>query len=214
MSTSLSDYLTQVQRLLHDANNVFWSQAELIDYINSARGRVVRDTGALRTLQMGNVTANVESYTFSQTLLPNGNVTMDILNINLFWGNTRVPLYYQAWTDFNAQMRFWQNYKGRPVSFSLYGPQTFYVGPSPDQSYDFEADTVIDPAPLVNLTDIDAIPDPWTHPVKYYAAYLAKYKEQSYGESQIYMQQYRQQIQSVLSGTMTRRLFSPYITRG
>lgn len=174
MATTLSTYLTEVQRLLHDANNNFWSQSELIDYINSARNRTVRDTGALRTLQNGNVTANVESYTFNQTFNPNGNITMDVLNINLFWGNTRVPLYYMPWTDFNAQLRFWQNYKGRPVAFSLYGPQTFYVGPFPDQSYDFEADTVIEPAPLVNTTDVDNIPDPWTVPIPYYAAYLAK----------------------------------------
>lgn len=213
MATFLSDYLTQVERILHDANNVFWSQAELIDYINTARNRVVRDTGALRTLQNGNVTANVESYIFNQSFKPNGNITMDVLNVNLFWGNTRVPLYYMPWTDFNAQLRFWQNYVGRPVAFSLYGPQTIYVGPTPDQSYDFEADTVIEPAPLVNLTDVDNIPDPWTHPVKYYAAYCAKYKEQSYGEAEIFMQQYRQQIQSVIAGTRTRRLFSPYISR-
>ncbi|MDE2020879.1 MAG: hypothetical protein KGJ13_11135 [Patescibacteria group bacterium] len=212
MATSLSTYLTEVQRLLHDANNVFWSQAELTDYINQARNRVVRDTGALRTIQTANVTANVETYTYNTTL-PNGNVTMDILNINLFWGNTRVPLYYMPWTDFNAQLRFWQNYQGRPVAFSIYGPQQFYVGPTPDQTYTIEADTVIAPQPLVNTTDIDTIPDPWTDPVPVYAAYLAKYKEQSYGEAEIFLQQYRQRIQAVLSGTMTRRLFSPYIMR-
>lgn len=212
MATSLSTYLTEVQRLLHDANNVFWSQAELTDYINQARNRVVRDTGALRTIQTANVTANVETYTYNTTL-PNGNVTMDILNINLFWGNTRVPLYYMPWTDFNAQLRFWQNYVGRPVAFSIYGPQQFYVGPTPDQTYTIEADTVIAPQPLVNTTDIDTIPDPWTDPVPVYAAYLAKYKEQSYGEAEIFLQQYRQRIQAVLSGTMTRRLFSPYIMR-
>ena len=212
MATSLSTYLTELQRLLHDANNNFWSQAELIDYINQARVRLVRDTGSLRQIQTANVTANVETYTFNQTL-PQGNVTMDILNINLFWGNTRVPLYYLPWTDFNAQLRFWQNYQGRPVGFSLYGPQQFYLGPVPDQTYTIEADTVIQPSPLAATTDLDTIPDPWTDPVPVYAAYLAKYKEQSYGEAEIFLQQYRQRVQSVLSGTMTRRLFSPYVMR-
>ena len=48
---TLSSYITEVQRLLHDANSVFWSTSELTDYINAARERVVRDTGCLRTIQ-------------------------------------------------------------------------------------------------------------------------------------------------------------------
>ena len=47
---TLSSYITEVRRLLHDANGVFWSDSELTDYINSALERVVRDTGCLRTL--------------------------------------------------------------------------------------------------------------------------------------------------------------------
>ena len=47
---TLSTYLTQVQRLLHDANNNFYSQSQLTDYINEARRRTVRDTGALREI--------------------------------------------------------------------------------------------------------------------------------------------------------------------
>jgi len=47
---TLSSYITEVRRLLHDANGVFWSDQELTDDINAARERVVRDTGCLRTL--------------------------------------------------------------------------------------------------------------------------------------------------------------------
>ena len=42
---TLQTYVTECERLLHDANNVFYSQQELIDYINSARERTARDTG-------------------------------------------------------------------------------------------------------------------------------------------------------------------------
>ena len=48
---TLASYITDVQRLLHDANSVFWSTTELTDYINEARERTVRDTGCLRTIQ-------------------------------------------------------------------------------------------------------------------------------------------------------------------
>lgn len=212
MATTLQSYLTAVERLLHDTTNSFWSQSELTDYINEARTRTVRDTGCLRQIQTANVSANVEVYVYDQTFAQ-GNVTIDIINMNLYWGNTRVPQYYLPWTDFNAQLRFWQNYVGRPVAFSLYGPNSFYLGPKPDQTYLIEADTVIAPNPMVNVTDTDTIPDIWTPPVKWYAAYLAKYKQQSFGEAEIFKQKYQEQIQSVLSSTYTRRMFSPYVNR-
>ena len=47
---TLNTYITEVQRLLHDANANFYSTSQLTDYINSARERVVRDTGALREI--------------------------------------------------------------------------------------------------------------------------------------------------------------------
>ena len=48
---TLSNYLTQVEYLLHDANNNFWTVDQLTGYINEARSQLVRDTGCLRTVQ-------------------------------------------------------------------------------------------------------------------------------------------------------------------
>jgi hypothetical protein len=59
MSQNLSGYITEVRRLLHDANGNFYSDTQLTDYINSARERVVRDTGCLRTIQVTQVPAPV-----------------------------------------------------------------------------------------------------------------------------------------------------------
>ena len=206
--TTLSQYITQCRRLLHDANANFWSDAELTDYINAARARLVRDTGCLRTIQTVNTVTQQEVYQFSA--LPSGTQTMDILNINLYWGNTRVPLRYLPWTQFNAELRFWQNYIGRPIAFSIYGQQAFYLSPNPDQVYQMELDTVILPTDLVNGTDVDPIIPPWTDPVAYYACHTAKFKEQSYGEAEIFLNQYKAKALSVLNTTFTRRLPDPY----
>ena len=172
---TLSSYLTEVQRLLHDANSVFWSTQELTDYINDARERVARDNGCLRPLQWtatpisnAGVAATVwtagatvtsgqfifnnifiyqvtvsgvlsstappypaSGYTFPpSTPFTNGTATLqysgpaeiipyatistgttlDILNVNIYWGNSRIPLRYLPWSNFNAQLRYWQNY--------------------------------------------------------------------------------------------------------
>ena len=278
---TLASYLTEVRRLLHDANGVFWSDQELTDDINDARERVVRDTGCLRTLQItstplsstgvvasswtvgdtvttgqfvfsnifiyqvvtGGTLGEVPSYpnatnayppstTFTTTggtavlqydspceiinlsAIPNGIQTLDVLNINLFWGNSRIPLRYLPWTNFNAQLRYWQNYIGRPVCFSMYGQGQIYIGPVPDESYPIEIDTVILPTALSlsATTQVDQIVDPYTTPVAFYAAYKAKYKEQSYGEAEIYKQNYIQEVRSVLATTVTRRIPNPYST--
>ena len=276
---TLSSYITEVQRLLHDANSVFWSTSELTDYINDARERVARDTGCLRTLQItatpisstgvpatvwtagATVTAGqfvfnnifiyevtvsgvlsttappypASGYTFPPStpftdgtatlqysgpaeIIPYANIatgtTLDILNVNVYWGNSRIPLRYLPWSNFNAQLRYWQNYVGRPVCFSVYGQNTIYVGPVPDQAYVVEIDSTILPTALsLNTPNVnDQIQDPYTTPVAFYAAYKAKYKEQSYGEAEIYKQEYAKQIQAVLNSVYTRRIPDPYST--
>ena len=275
---TLSSYLTEVQRLLHDANAVFWSTSELTDYINEARERVVRDTGCLRTLQITNtplsstgvvaipwsngLTVTAGQFIFSNIFiyqvtvggvlnsdaapyptgsatfppstpftngtatlqyssnceiislaaLPNGIQTLDVLNVTLYWGNSRIPLRYLPWSNFNAQLRYWQNYVGRPICFSTYGQGQLYIAPVPDQSYAIEVDTVILPSALSTSTPnvVDVIVDPYSTPVAFYAAYKAKYKEQSYGEAEIYKQEYAKHVQAVLNSTYTRRIPDPY----
>jgi hypothetical protein len=275
---TLSSYLTEVRRLLHDANGVFWSDSELTDDINDGRERVVRDTGCLRTLTIAStpigqdgtaaiawssslavtsgqyIFSNIYTYQVTttgtlgttppsypdsygnpppKTPFTNGtaqltyyapceiipysainttNQILDTLNVTIYWGNSRIPLRYMPWTLFNAQLRYWQNYVGRPVAFSIYGQQQIYIGPVPDQSYLMEVDTVILPLPLTQADSnaIDPINDPYTTPVAFYAAYKAKYKEQSYGEAEIYKQEYNKHVQAALNSSFTRRIPDPY----
>ena len=299
---TLSTYITDVRRLLHDANGNFYSDQQLTDYINSARERAVRDTGCLReiivtqtpcqvapTATIGGVTpayptawvadtaVTVNTFVFSNIFIyqyttagtsgstappypgnntnnysnyppttafadgtaqltyvgncenisyaalsnlvgtsplspSSGNTVLDILNMNLYWGNTRVPLDYLSWTDFNSRLRFWQNYIGRPLAFSIYGQQQVYLGPVPDQVYQIEVDCVVLPNALTLAASgvTDAINDPYSTVVKFYAAYLAKFYEQSFGEAEIFKQQYTQQISSVINSVFTRRIPSAY----
>ena len=286
--------------MLHDANGNFYSDQQLTDYINSARERVVRDTGCLREIIVtqapcqiatplngatptdpvawtantayalndfifsnifiyqvttagttsdtappypANQTNNYSNYppsteflngtcglTYvgncenisyaaltnlvgSSPLSPSSATTiLDVININLYWGNSRVPMDYLSWTDFNARLRFWQNYIGRPLAFTIYGQGQIYIGPVPDQVYQIEVDCVVLPNPLTLATQTvtDVINDPYTTGVKFYAAYLAKYYEQSYGESEIYKQEYTKQVTSILNSVFTRRIPSVY----
>ena len=208
--SALSDYITECRRLLHDATGAFYSDAELTDDINIARNRLVRDTGCLRQLQADATVTNQEVYTFDT--LVNGANTFDVLNINLYWGNTRIPLRYLPWTQFNAELRFWQNYVGRPIAFSLYGQRSYYLAPVPDQIYATELDTIVAPNALVDNSTVEQIPLQFTGPVAFYACHQAKFKEQAYGESEIFKQEYIKKVQNVLATTYSRRIPNPYST--
>ena len=58
---TLNSYITEVRRLLHDANANFWTNPELTDYINDARNRVAADTSCSRSL--ASITLNVQTIT-------------------------------------------------------------------------------------------------------------------------------------------------------
>ena len=254
---TLSSYLTAVRRLLHDANANFYTDQQLTDNINSARERVVRDTGALREIVVAQVPCQVAPSATINSVAPayptpwladtavtdgtatlqyvgncenisyealtnlmgtaplsqsSGNTILDIVNINLYWGNSRLPMNYFAWSDFSARLRFWQNYIGQPLAFSVYGQSNIYIGPVPDQIYQVEIDCVVLPNPL-NLstpTINDSINDPYSAAVPFYSAYLAKFYEQSFGESEIFKQEYLKQINSIINSVYTRRLPSIY----
>lgn len=183
-------------------------QIASINLLTSGAGYVTAPNVTITDLGGTGTGASATAYL---TGVPEGNLTMDVVNINLFWGNTRIPLRYLPWTQFNAELRFWQNYVGRPIAFSMYGPDSFFLSPVPDQVYQMELDTVLLPVVLVNYNDVDNdIGDPWQGPIPFYAAYLAKFKEQSYGEAEIFRQQYLSQMQNVLSSTYTRRMPDPY----
>ena len=205
----LSDYITECRRLLHDANGNFYTDSELTDYINDGRTRMVRDTGCLRTYQTSTVAANQEIILTSA--LPNGVNTLDIINLNLIWGNTRIALQYLPFTDFNARLRYYQNYIGRPIAYSMYGQTSIYLGPVPDQTYTIELDTIILPTALTTSSPTETIPSPYTTPVAFYACYKAKHKEQAFGESEIFRQEYINQVRAVLSSVFTRRITTPYL---
>lgn len=205
---ALSDYITECRRLLHDATGNFYTDSELTDYINDARVRLVRDTGCNRILQTSTVVQAQEIILTST--LTGGLNTLDVLSINLIWGNTRIAMRYMPWTQFNAELRYWQNYQGRPIAFSMYGQTSIYIGPVPDQTYSIELDTVVMPTALSGASPTETIPLPYTSPVAYYACHKAKYKEQAYGESEIFKTEYQNQVKSALASVFTRRMASPY----
>jgi hypothetical protein len=213
----LSTYIVQVQRLLHDTAGQYWSTAELTDYINEARNRVCKDTRCLRQLATNiNLTSGVEQYPLAtiQGLLPSnltGYTIVDVMGITIYWGTTRIKLAYLPWTRFDAQFRYWQTMQSRPVCYTRMGITNIYVGPIPDQTYVSDWDLSLTPPPLVSDATAEPIVEPWIGAIKYYAAYLAKFREQSFPEAEAFKQMYERQILTETKAWSYRVIPDPYV---
>jgi hypothetical protein len=209
----LTTYQTQVQRLLHDTNANFWPLAEITDYINEARNRVAQDTKCLRQLVTGvNLTAGVEAYNPQVLLSVVGPYVIDVMGITVYWGNTRRKLNYLAFTQFDPQYRYWNQLQTIPESYSRMSPTVVFIGPAPDQTYVSDWEVAVNPTPLLDNTTVDQIPIPFTEPVQYYAAYKAKWKEQSMGEAQMFLKEYARNLSWCARSWMGRIVPNPYST--
>jgi hypothetical protein len=209
---TLSTYITQTQRLLHDANATFYSTAELTDYINAGRRHVALDTACLRVLETVTLASGVETNTLS-TLSTKGTRAIDLLNVTVLWGNSRIPLQWASFTQFNAYFRTWQTNQSRPAVWSNFGTgsaMVIYIQPVPDQDYTAYLDLLYIPADLTSDQDADEIVYPYSDAVSYYAAKEAKVKEQNYGESAVFEQKYKEKAAWAISQSYTRRLPDPY----
>ena len=132
--------------------------------------------------------------------------TLDILSVTIIWGNFRIPLNYMPFTELTSKLRMWTTWQQRPAAFSVFGQQTLYVGPLPDQIYVSEMDSVLLPNVLIDNTTVEQIAYPFTAPVAYYAARLAKIQEQSYAEAEMFFNMYKKRALDSIASTFTRRL--------
>jgi hypothetical protein len=208
---ALNSYLTDTRQLLHDSSADYWSDQELTGYINKARRRVCQDSKCLRQyVTKVNLTTGQEAYTV-QTIDPIlGPYIIDIMNINVYLQNTRYPLIYLSLTEFNAKLRYWNNFLQQPAAYTRVGATTILIGPIPNQNYVSDWDCAINPPDLVSDSQTEAIPVPFTEPVMYWASYLAKYKEQSMSESAMFKAEYRSQMLMISRAWQTRIIPSSY----
>ncbi len=139
--------------------------------------------------------------------------TIDAVNLSIFWGNSRTVASYKDWSTFNAMARYYVNYLGLPSLFSVYSYTSIYIAKIPDQTYKAELDSVWVPAALVDGTSTEVIPQVMQDPVQYFAAYLAKIKEQSWNEADIFLNRYNNEVIKAINSSYTRRLPNPYFNR-
>ena len=137
--------------------------------------------------------------------------TYDVLGVHLIWGSMRYSLRWLEFSKFSALRRLWlaTGNQRQPDTWAVYGNAKLYVAFPPDQSYAVEFDSVVLPTPLTDYVATDPIPVMLQDPIKFYAAFLAKYNQQAYGEAEMQKAAYRQNMLEV-DAAYTRRIPDPY----
>lgn len=141
-----------------------------------------------------------ETYAFSsfnsavQVANPAALEVIGIQSISVAWGSLKPTLDYKSWTEFQANYRSYnygnQNY---PSLWSQYGRgqgATVYLWTIPSSYNAMDVDCYCTPIALVNDSTTDAIPDPFSEAVPYYAAALAYANAQRKDDSEYYRQLY------------------------
>ena len=135
-----------------------------------------------------------ETYAFSayqsalQLAQPGALEIIGLQSVSVSWGSMKPTLDYASWTTFQAQYRSYnvgqQNY---PSLWSQYGRGVggkCYLWPIPGVISQMDWDAYCNPIPLVTDATVEAIPDPFTAAVPYYATYLAYLNAQRRDDAQ------------------------------
>lgn len=213
---ALDTYTSYTRRLLTDPNSQYWGTTELTDDINQARIRVAADTKCLRQLITGvNLVANQELYPIVATVnggtpANTGLQVVEIISVTIYWGNMRVKCQNRSFTEQDAKLRIFQNYVTRPGSLAIMGGNAVYLNPMPDQAYVSDWDVVLVPTPLTSSASLETIPVVFQPLVPFFAAHLAKYSEQSFGESDLFYKKYLTERQAATYAFLSSRWRDAY----
>ena len=203
-TVTLADYRTVLRRLLHDTNDVYWTLADKDSYLNEGIGQRDLDTGGNRSLITFVLTVADDTYTFTDL----GNTRVfDIVGINLIYNNLRIVLDQFSFSELNAQVRQYSPpYQWAPLAWARYGPNQVVFAPAPSIAYTTEWDCCLFSSPLVNASDTDPLPYPYTQAVTFYAAYKAKLARRQFDEAESFLRQYQDKV---LNATNARTGFVP-----
>lgn len=177
-------------------------------------------SGATATAQVSPImTVNPfqEIYNFSDfplSTFPGIESVFAIFSGSIIFNNFRYMLLNYPWTQYQALVRSYpQQYYYVPTVMSQYGQGSggsIYMYPLPSALYQWEADCLCLPSDLEDDEDFEALPDPWTDAVPYFAAQMCYLELQNFNYARAMMELYQQMTSRYSAGARPRLLINPY----
>jgi len=144
---------------------------------------------------------------------------LDVISVTVNYQNSWIDLAYTYFTEFNAKARYYRSITGMPALWSqgpplgMGGGKWFYIFQIPSMSYQAEVRAIMTPTPLVDDTTAEPMAYPETDLIPYYAAYLAKYDQQMFQESENFLRIYDELLRRGQAAKFQRRIPNPYQNR-
>ncbi len=177
-------------------------------------------TGATATLTAAPINLLLqgqEVYNFSDIDLsanPGARAVFYVRSVAIIYANYRYVIPIYAFSDYQAKIRqypFQYQYVPSFGSFYAQGASgSLYVYPLPSQTYQMEWDCLCLPQDLTDRYSEEAIPEPWTEAVPYFAAHLGMMELQQYNAARMYLDLYEKFALSYSNYTRVGRTINPY----
>lgn len=177
-------------------------------------------SGATATAQVSPIlTVNPfqEIYNFSDFPLsesPGVKSVFAIFSGSIIFNNFRYMLLNYPWTQYQALIRSYpQQYYYVPTVMSQYGQGTagsMYLYPLPNALYQWEADCLCLPTDLYDDEDYEALPEPWTDAVPYFAAHMSYLELQNFNMARGMLELWKEMTHGYSDGARPRLLVNPY----
>lgn len=139
---------------------------------------------------------------------------------SIIFNNFRYMLLNYPWTQYQALIRSYpQQYYYVPTVMSQYGQGaggaagsggSIYMYPLPNSLYQWEADCLCLPSDLEEDEDFEALQDPWTDAVPYFAAHMSYLELQNFNYARGMLDLYKEMTSRYSSGSRPRMLTNPY----
>jgi hypothetical protein len=158
-----------------------------------------------------------EVYPFSDidvTIFPGVQSVYMVKGLSVIFGSYRYSLACYAFSVYQALIRrYTQGFFYVPEICSQFGQGvdgSFYVYPPPSQQYPFELDCFCLPQDLLTDGSTEALPDPWTDAVPYFAASLCYANLQNFNAAKYYEDAFDKFILRHSNYARPGRMVNPY----
>lgn len=188
--------------------------------ITDATGTGATVTPTLNTFGLGQInqlSQGQEVYNFSQADLapfPGVKSVYAIQSVSILYSGFRYSLLCYSFSTYQALIRIWAHqWQYVPCVCAQYGQGTngsFYVYPIPSQAYQMEWDCYCLPQDLITNLSVEAIPDPWTDAVAYYAAHLCYLSLQNFNAAKFYEDMFNRRCLGYSNAARVSRVTNPY----
>jgi hypothetical protein len=138
-----------------------------------------------------------ESYNFSDfpvSQFPGVKSVFAVIETSVIYANYRYSLPYYAFSVYQSMIRQYpRQYYYVPTMHTQFGQGTngnLLMYPIASQQYQFEVDCLCLPVDLVSDNDYEALPEPWTDSVPYFAASLCYEEIQNLNAAAYYQKKY------------------------